>query len=290
MLMPCCAILCPVRGSCHAYLLLSVSAAPPLVAYMGHLTVGVHRLHVLQIARPVLSGDREERLRAQGVPASIVASMRTFEEQHLRQKPAPKQSSPSLSPAQPPEPLQGLADSSAVASLHAFEGQQPPQKLPGLSLSPTRPPEPDENKDQGSSSDADQRHVIQCQTRSAAPAGTVDAGIAAAAANYPAASLPSLQSSAHRSSGAVQSSASPPHAASAPDQIEHLQQGTALLGQDHDRLASLCNSAQPEHRNSAIAPEQEGPTADMTFAVASEQKGPTADRRKSDSHNPQTEL
>lgn len=264
----------------------SVSAA-----HMGHLTAGVYHLHVLQIARPVLSGDREERLRAQGVPASIVASMRTFEEQHLRQKPAPRQSSPSLSPTQPPEPLRGLVDSSAVASLHTLKEQQPPQKLPGLSLSPIWPLKPDEHKDQGSSSDVDQRHEVLRQTRSAAPAGTVDAGIAAAAAaDFPAANLPSLQSSVDRPSEAQQSSASPPHAAGAPDQIEHLQQGTALLGQDHDRLASLGNSAQPEHRNSAVAPEQEEPTADRTFAVASEQKGPTADRRKSDSHNPQTEL
>ena len=57
----------------------------------------------MQVARPVLSEDRGERLRAQGVPAAIVASMRTFEEQQLRQKPEPQLLSPSLGAVKPPE-------------------------------------------------------------------------------------------------------------------------------------------------------------------------------------------
>ena len=65
----------------------------------------------MQVARPVLSGDREERLRAQGVPASIVASMRTFEEQQLRQNAQP---SPGLSATQPPEPDQAQEESSTA--------------------------------------------------------------------------------------------------------------------------------------------------------------------------------
>ena len=48
-----------------------------------------------QQARPVLSGSREEKLRAQGVPPAIIASMRSFEEQQLEQKPA---RAPSLGP------------------------------------------------------------------------------------------------------------------------------------------------------------------------------------------------
>ncbi|CAL5224199.1 g6842 [Coccomyxa viridis] len=88
-----------------------------------------------QVARPVLSGDREERLRAQGVPAAIVASMRTFEEQQLRQKTAPAVPSASLSAQQLPEPDEALDDSSMRTSEEQQLLQKLSQKSPNASLS-----------------------------------------------------------------------------------------------------------------------------------------------------------
>lgn len=65
-----------------------------------------HSLLVLQV-RPVLSGDREERLRAQGVPPSVIASMRSFEEQGLSgQRAAPRAPGPRDAQLQPAEPAQ----------------------------------------------------------------------------------------------------------------------------------------------------------------------------------------
>ena len=60
----------------------------------------------------MLSGSREEKLRAQGVPPAIIASMRSFEEQQLEQRPA---QAPSLNP-----------QVSAQPKLRAVE-EEPPQ-------------------------------------------------------------------------------------------------------------------------------------------------------------------
>ena len=94
------------------------------------------------MARPVLSGDREERLRAQGVPAAIVASMRAFEEQQLRQKPAPALLSRSLSAGQPPEPRQACDDASAPAdavgsSKTSAERGESPEGSPVMASAPS---------------------------------------------------------------------------------------------------------------------------------------------------------
>ena len=55
----------------------------------------------------MLSGDRDERLRAQGVPPSIIASMRSFEEQGLSgQRAASRAPGPRDGQLQPAEPAQ----------------------------------------------------------------------------------------------------------------------------------------------------------------------------------------
>ena len=60
----------------------------------------------------MLSGSREEKLRAQGVPPVIIASMRSLEEQQLEQRPA---RAPSLGPqlSEQPEQRDGRARASA---------------------------------------------------------------------------------------------------------------------------------------------------------------------------------
>ena len=66
----------------------------------------------------MLSGSREEKLRAQGVPPAIIASMRSFEEQQLEQRPA---RAPSLGPQlseQPEKQAAGQEPAQASETSH----------------------------------------------------------------------------------------------------------------------------------------------------------------------------
>ena len=66
----------------------------------------------------MLSGSREEKLRAQGVPPAIIASMRSFEEQQLDQRSARAPSSrPQLS-EQPEEQAAGQEPAQASETSH----------------------------------------------------------------------------------------------------------------------------------------------------------------------------
>ena len=92
-----------------------------------------HSSLVLQV-RPVLSGDREERLRAQGVPPSVIASMRSFEEQGISgQRAAPRAPGPRDAQLQPAEPAQAqdLLPATAQARTDTFDcaagGRKPEQ-------------------------------------------------------------------------------------------------------------------------------------------------------------------
>ena len=227
------------------------------------------------MARPVLIGDREERLRAQGVPASIVASMRAFEEQQLRQKPAPMPS-PTLSAEQAPEPDEAHSDSLMrtsneqqlqqkllpvlpSASLSAKEApeldgaledssrrlpeeQQPQQKLPPVlssaGLNASQALEPYQAPDDFS---APTDQSAGTSTTSAENMGSTEEGLTAASA-----AIDFTLGDSHP--GADQSSASAglDGAASVSGRAEALQISTAPLGQDHDRAGAAEGSVQAE--------------------------------------------
>lgn len=88
----------------------------------------------------MLSGDREERLRAQGVPPSIIASMRSFEEQGLSgQRAAPRAAGPRDAQLQPAEPAQAqdLLPAIAQAGTNTFDsaaGSRKPEQDPSQAL------------------------------------------------------------------------------------------------------------------------------------------------------------
>ena len=88
----------------------------------------------------MLSGDREERLRAQGVPPSIIASMRSFEEQGLSgqwaalRAPGPRDAQ--LQPAEPAQ-AQDLLPAIAQAGTDSFDsaaGSRKPEQDPSQAL------------------------------------------------------------------------------------------------------------------------------------------------------------
>ena len=66
----------------------------------------------------MLSGSREEKLRTQGVPAAIIASMRSFEEQQLEQRPARASSSGQHLSEQPELGAIGMEPAQASETSH----------------------------------------------------------------------------------------------------------------------------------------------------------------------------